>query len=82
MNNIETDIFPLAYDIISTYQASYASIQAKVVSELYQTKQIHDNTLIIFRNKIFLPDALFHLVLQWYHDNLNHPGAKRTYKTI
>ena len=38
--------------------------------------------LITYKGKIYVPLALRHSTIEWYHYFMNHPGRERLYKTL
>ena len=45
-------------------------------------KMVHDTEILFHKGRIYVPKALRHEVLTWYHHFLCHPGATRLEKTI
>ena len=79
----EQDEFPLNFQVISQHQVNDAPLQAKVnFSQRYSRRFINELPLIFYDDKIVIPSTLVEPILHWYHTNLNHPGADRTFLSI
>jgi len=85
MNNIdEDDEFPLDFKVISHHQTRDNMLKQSMIAnpKSYQTKFVNNTKLLFFKNTVVLPSSLVQSVVSWYHDNLNHLGIQRTFKTI
>lgn len=85
MNNVEEDPeFPLCFDTISNHQSSDQQLQQRMKQhpESYAERFVHNISLVFYKDKVAIPTTLVHPIIQWYHDNLNHPGITRTFETI
>lgn len=57
-------------------------IQELLQDQKYATNLFSTFELITFNYNISMPKDLFNPILQYYYDNLNHPGCDCTLKTI
>ena len=76
--NIPTGtVYPMSYERIQLAQEQCGQ------SYKYERKQVNPNVKLYFtdKNKIYVPQDLARLIIQWYHNALNHPGIERTKKT-
>ena len=48
----------------------------------YNKQVLNDVEIIFYKNKIYVPQCLRRLTLDWYHFHLNHPGGDRLAKTL
>ena len=81
---IEAEVFPLAPNVIEQYQRNdkeLSKLRSKQVSH-WSTKVIEDNTLALYKNKIFIPKPLRDRIVTWYHAYLSHPGQTRMERTL
>ena len=49
---------------------------------MYAKKYVYSTSSIFRTNLADLPESLFAQILEWYHDNLNHPAVVRIYEKI
>ncbi|GKY94846.1 hypothetical protein MPSEU_000449600 [Mayamaea pseudoterrestris] len=78
-----TELYPLKTAVIAQHQENDNQLQAVLNRSTEFTKQVVEGKeLILYRGKIYIPQPLREPIIQWYHDNLCHPGSKRTEKTI
>jgi Integrase zinc binding domain len=78
----DDDTFPLATDVIAAAQQKDDSLQRLVKSGQLSTIIVNRIVLVVHNNKIVVPTSLQKRLIQWYHNNLLHPGIRRTIKTI
>ena len=78
--------FPLSYRIIEREQAKDKQLGKNLSNTVYRVKTFRGGgktrTLICYSEKIAVPRTLQRKVIEWYHDNLCHPGHTRTEATI
>jgi len=81
---METENFPLAFAIIAQAQAYDKKLQETLNQFPMEYKQcIHCAQLIIyFKNKIFIPVELWSRLIEWYHEQLLHPGVLRLIESM
>jgi len=84
-----TDIFnydcPLEYKVISNHQQHDTILQRKLYdNSAYTIARVtkHQHPLILRNDKIYIPSTLVQPVLNWYHENLKHPGIDRLFNTL
>ena len=81
---IEAEVFPLAPNVIEQYQRNdkeLSKLRSKQTSH-WSTKVIEENTLALYKNKIFIPKPLRDRIVTWYHAYLSHPGQTRMERTL
>jgi hypothetical protein len=80
----QTDVFPIAFDIISKAQLTDKKIQQCITNNDpdFETRIIQRAPLVYFKGKIAIPTNLCSGILTWYRENLLHPGADRMFHTI
>ena len=83
---LPTTAFPLSYRIIEREQGKDKELGKSLSNTVYRVKTFRGGgktrTLICYSEKIAIPRSLRKHVVQWYHDNLCHPGQFRTEATI
>ena len=83
---LPTETFPLSYRIIEREQAKDKELGESLSNSIYRVKTFRGGgktrSLICYSEKIAIPRTLRQHVVQWYHDNLCHPGQDRTEETI
>jgi len=74
--DIEEEKFPLLPTLIAKEQQNDKQIQKAIKDkpEEYSTKHVEDIEITTYKDKIFLPSALRHKAIAWYHEYLLHPG--------
>ena len=84
-------IVPVNYEVISQHQAD-----DKELKEFRSSKETTKNYKIIDfgrtslwtkkgqdgQDKIWIPLSLLKILLEWYHDTLQHPGARRLEESV
>ena len=78
----EEIIFPLSTQLIAEHQEKDASINKLRSHPEMVTRTVHGTSVLLLKDKIFIPKALRKNVLKWYHEMLRHPGIDRTERTI
>jgi hypothetical protein len=80
----QTDIFSIAFDVISKAQLADNKIQQRITNNDpdFETRIIQRAPLVYFKGKIAIPANLRSCILTWYHENLLHPGADHMFHTI
>jgi transposase InsO family protein len=85
VTKLPSEIFPLNFATIKRYQDLDATLQkyinTKVMNYSRKTFRGGEN-LIVYRDKICVPEALRKHVIHWYHEYLMHPGETRMEETI
>jgi len=74
---METEHFPLAFAIIAQAQADDKKLQ-KTLNQLpmeYKQHIHHEQLIIYFKNKIVIPIELQSRTIEWYHEQILHPGV-------
>ncbi|MGH7974345.1 MAG: RNase H-like domain-containing protein, partial [bacterium] len=75
--------FPLSWRNIEAGQRADHRIQQMLQDRPHITIKIFGRYHIVHRkNKIILPEALVTPIVEWYHDNLCHPGMTRELSTL
>jgi hypothetical protein len=76
--------YPLRARVIALEQQRDAWLQRAIPRHptYFQRKIVEGTELVLFHKMIYIPVSLRERVLAWYHDNLCHPGTKRTERTI
>ena len=78
MNTLEAENnFPMDLSNIKSHQDN-----CNIKGNNYIVRKLHGSELKYYKDKIVLPQSLVRPVIEWYHHNLNHTGATRTFKTI
>ena len=84
-----TNIFnydcPLEYKVISNHQQHDTTLQRKLHdNSAYTIARVtkHQYPLILRNDKIYVPSSLVQPILNWYHENLKHPGIDRLFNTL
>jgi hypothetical protein len=78
-----TAVYPLSSKLIAEYQRKDATLKKHLLRHPeYFSKPVEGTELITFHQRIYIPKPLRQRVLEWYHEMLCHPGAKRTERTI
>jgi len=85
--DIPSEFFPLRFKDIQREQLKDEDLTAKLrENDKYKTHSYRGGgktrTLIVKDDKIVIPKTLQQRVIQWYHDQLCHPGVTRTENTI
>ena len=80
------DSFPLTYSRIAREQRKDKATTDALAAKTYTVKTFCGGDkqwdLAIFKDKIVIPKALQKHVVNWYHDQLCHPGMTRTELSI
>ena len=79
--------YPLSYKIIMKYQQKDKALLKKAKNDKEYSLRTFNTagrtrTLITKNNKIAVPGALQEPLVQWYHEQLCHPGQTRTELTV
>ena len=79
--------YPLSYKIIMKYQQKDKALLKKAKNDKEYSLRTYTTagrtrTLITKNNKIAVPGALQEPLVQWYHEQLCHPGQTRTELTV
>ena len=74
---MEIEQFPLAFGIIAQAQADDKKLQEMLNQFPMEYKQCidHEQLIIYFKNKIVIPIELQTRLIEWYHEQLLHPGV-------
>jgi RNase H-like domain found in reverse transcriptase/Reverse transcriptase (RNA-dependent DNA polymerase)/Integrase zinc binding domain len=79
----DVSAFPLDFRTLSTAQQTDKNLLTVANKNTqYVTKKFQRVPLIHYKDRIVVPSSLQPRIIQWYHDNLCHPGSLRTYKSI
>ena len=87
-NDLPNDAFPLTYKLIQKAQQADTNLlnHIRKSKSPYLVKPFRGGgkvrQLLVLHDKIVIPKALQHRVVQWYHTTLCHPGETRTEMTI
>jgi hypothetical protein len=75
--NEQTDVFPIAFDVILKAQLADNKIQWCITNNDpdFKMRIIQRAPLVYFKGKIAIPTNLCFHIFTWYHKNLLHPGA-------
>ena len=86
LDEVDKDVNPLSFNILHKYQLKDKKLQENKILKNYSTKIFlgvdSSYNLVLYKDKIVVPDKLKKRVLNWYHDFLLHPGVTRTEETI
>ena len=72
----------LDFQHISIFQKSDRNIQQNLATKTYKMETFEKETIATLNGKVVIPTLLLNDMIAWYHENLQHPGITRTYKTI
>jgi hypothetical protein len=80
------DSFPMTYSRIAREQRKDTTIANALVNKTYTIQSFHGGEkqwdLTIFNEKIVIPQSLQNNIVNWYHEQLCHPGMTRTELSI
>ena len=76
--------FPISITLIKTYQQLDLRLVEKAASDdpTYTISPFRGGAVICHNDKVVIPLQLRIPIVNWYHENLCHPGEKRTEETI
>jgi len=82
--NIDLDDFQLAYPIISCSQQDDHQLQQLLLQQTHQYKVhiLQEHPIIFYHGKIVVTPELQDPLLQWYHNQLQHPREDRLFHSI
>ena len=76
--DLPDDVYPLNYKLIHKMQQKDTSLMRKISNKKYNLKTFHaagkSYDLVVSNDKIVIPKALQHRTVEWYHQQLCHPG--------
>ena len=80
---VETET-PCVFDFqhTSIFQKSDRNIQQNLATKTYKMETFEKEAMATLNGKVVIPTLLLNDMIAWYHENLQHPGITRTYKTI
>jgi transposase InsO family protein len=82
----DPDDFPVSFSIISKYQEQDTALQSSLMEtpSKYEVRNMHNSSVLFLANseRMIIPEGLQGRIIQFYHDNLKHPGVTRTLQTI
>lgn len=72
----DPDDFSVSFSIISNYQEKDTALQSSLLEtpSKYEARKMHNSSVI--------PEKLQGRIIQFYHDNLKHPGVTQTLQII
>jgi len=81
---LTTEIFPVNFSVLASFQQQDSDLQALVECNPDVSRKIFrgGEQLICFKDRIYVPKALQPHVVDWYHTYLMHPGETRMEETI
>ena len=81
---MEIEQFPLAFAIIGQAQADDKKLQEMLNQFPMEYKQSidHEQLIIYFKNKIVIPIEFQTRLIEWYHEQLLHPGVLRLIESM
>ena len=86
LDQTEVNEYPLSYKLLMTHQQKDKKLLSKISDPAYALKEYRaagkTRTLITNNNKICVPDLLQEPLVNWYHEQLCHPGMTRTELTV
>ena len=80
-----TEEYPLDVAVISYHQKTECFQLRKYVSNEkspYTEAKLHGESVIVYKDELYIPKALQRRVVNWYHWFLCHHGSTRLAKTI
>ena len=85
-SDLPDDVYPLTYKLIAKEQQKDSSLMRKLHRDSYKFQTFHAAgkkiDLIVNKDKIVIPKSLQHRTVEWYHQQLCHPGINRTEESI
>ena len=81
---VDPTVFPVNLRTIQEQQVSDRSLRRRLKTNPkdYSKLKVEQTQVIVYKNRIYIPNGLCSKVLDWYHHYLCHPGKTRMYKTI
>ena len=80
---IDNESFPMHPPLIRKCQEEERSLRRLVNHDPnYQKLEVEGETLVHYRNRIYIPEQLRSRIMNWYHEYLVHPGKVRMLETM
>ena len=80
---IDNESFPMHPPLIRKCQEDERSLRRLVNHDPnYQKLEVEGETLVHYRNRIYIPEQLRSRTMNWYHEYLVHPGKVRMLETM
>ena len=80
---IDNESFPMHPPLIRKCQEDERSLRRLVNHDPhYQKLEVEGETLVHYRNRIYIPEQLRSRIMNWYHEYLVHPGKVRMLETM
>ena len=83
MEEVMEDIFPMSPREIKRHQRRDQKLMKSLEEHKdYNIKKVEGQNLIMYKNRIYVPETLKKRVMDWYHTYLVHPGTTRMINSI
>jgi len=83
VKDMEEEEFPMSPAIIAREQTQDKKLKELMKkTDKFSEKQLERSTVIMYEDKIFIPESLRYRIVWWYHTYLQHPGQTRMEATL